>query len=118
MWPISYCLLVNTITCHPSEASANLTKDGVHERDLDAGCHEKGTCTDDLNEDDGCVIFDLFSGFGNRPGLTRTRVERSVRCRGPATRLRSQNTTAPQSSQTTVGTDSTVSPPSAVSDPS
>jgi len=52
--------------CHPGEANANFRKDGVYNRDLDAGYHPKGECLDD--EDDGCVILDLFGGFGNRPG--------------------------------------------------
>lgn len=59
--------------CHPGEANANFMKDGVYDRDLDAGYHEKGTCTDDPNEDDGCVIFDLFGGFGGVPGKVMRR---------------------------------------------
>jgi len=54
--------------CHPGEANANFMKDDVYERDLDAGYHEKGACVDDPKEDAGCVIFDLFGGFGGIPG--------------------------------------------------
>jgi hypothetical protein len=59
--------------CHPGEVNANFMKDGVYTRDLDAGYHEKGTCTDDPKEDDGCVIFDLFGGFGGVPGKVMRR---------------------------------------------
>jgi hypothetical protein len=38
----------------------------TYERDLDSGYHEKGDCCDDY--DDGCVIYDLFGGFGSQPG--------------------------------------------------
>jgi len=58
--------------CHPGEPNANFRKDGVYNRDLDAGYHEKGACLDD-DDDDGCVIFDLFGGFGNRPGKVMRR---------------------------------------------
>jgi hypothetical protein len=53
--------------CHPGEANANFRKDGVYSRDLEAGYHERGACLDD-EDGDGCVILDLFGGFGNRPG--------------------------------------------------
>jgi hypothetical protein len=59
--------------CHPGEANANFRKDGVYDRDLDAGYHEKGACTDDPQNDDGCVIFDLFGGFGGVPGKVMRR---------------------------------------------
>jgi hypothetical protein len=58
--------------CHPGEPNANFRKDGVYNRDLDAGYHEKGACLDD-DDDDGCVILDLFGGFGNRPGKVMRR---------------------------------------------
>ena len=58
--------------CHPGESNANFRKDGVYNRDLDAGYHEKGACLDD-DDDDGCVILDLFGGFGNRPGKVMRR---------------------------------------------
>ena len=51
--------------CHPSESTATFRKDDVYSRDFDDGYHEKGACLDD---DVGCVIFDLFGGFENRPG--------------------------------------------------
>lgn len=54
--------------CHPGEANANFMKDDVYQRDIDDGYHEKGACTDDPHEDDGCVIFDLYGGFGGIPG--------------------------------------------------
>jgi len=58
--------------CHPGETNANFRKDGVYNRDLNAGYHPKGEC---LEEDDanGCVILDLFGGFGNRPGKVMRR---------------------------------------------
>jgi len=43
-------------------------KADIYERDLDDGYHEKGTCMHDPKDDDGCIIFDLFSGFGGVPG--------------------------------------------------
>ena len=58
--------------CHPGEPNANFRKDGVYNRDLDAGYHEKGACLDD-DDDNGCVILDLFGGFGNRPGKVMRR---------------------------------------------
>jgi len=54
--------------CHPGEANANFMKDDVYERDLDAGYHEKGACVDDPHSDLGCLVFDLFGGFGGIPG--------------------------------------------------
>jgi len=54
--------------CHPGEANANFMKDDVYDRDLDNGYHEKGGCVDDPKEDNGCVVFDLFGGFGGVPG--------------------------------------------------
>jgi hypothetical protein len=58
--------------CHPGEANANFRKDGVYNRDLDAGYHEKGVCLED-NDGDGCMILDLFGGFENRPGKVMRR---------------------------------------------
>ena len=52
--------------CHPGEANANFKRDGVYERDLDAGYHEKGACLE--NFENGCLVFDLFGGFEDRPG--------------------------------------------------
>jgi len=54
--------------CHPGEANANFRKEDVYDRDLDDGYHEKGACVDDPADDDGCVVFDLFGGFGGIPG--------------------------------------------------
>jgi hypothetical protein len=54
--------------CHPGEANANFMKDEVYNRDLDSGYHEKGGCVDDPKTDEGCVVFDLFGGFGGIPG--------------------------------------------------
>lgn len=54
--------------CHPGESNANFMKEDVYERDLSNGYHEKGGCVDDPKEDDGCVVFDLFGGFGGIPG--------------------------------------------------
>jgi hypothetical protein len=59
--------------CHPGEANANFMKDDVYDRDLDAGYHEKGACTDDPKEDDGYIVFDLFGGFGGVPGKVMRR---------------------------------------------
>jgi hypothetical protein len=58
--------------CHPGEANANFRKDGVYSRDLDAGYHPKGDCLED-DDSEGCVIHDLFGGFGNRPGKVMRR---------------------------------------------
>ncbi len=52
--------------CHPGESNANFRKDDVYSRDIEAGYHPKGDCVEDGNE--GCVIHDLFGGFGNQPG--------------------------------------------------
>ena len=51
--------------CHPGEANADYMLEDVYERDLDAGYHEKGSCVDD---DAGCVLYDLFGGFNDRAG--------------------------------------------------
>lgn len=58
--------------CHPGEANANFRKEGVYTRDLNAGYHPKGDCLD-TEDGDGCVILDLFGGFGNRPGKVMRR---------------------------------------------
>jgi hypothetical protein len=59
--------------CHPGESNANFKKKDVYDRDLNAGYHEKGTCADHHNTDHGCVIFDLFGGFGGVPGKVMRR---------------------------------------------
>jgi len=51
--------------CHPGNADADYMLSDVYERDLSDGYHEKGSCVDD---DAGCVIHDLFGGFGDRAG--------------------------------------------------
>ncbi len=58
--------------CHPGESNANFRKEGVYIRDLDAGYHPKGDCLED-DQTDGCVIHDLFGGFGNQPGKVMRR---------------------------------------------
>ncbi|AFO56539.1 MULTISPECIES: hypothetical protein [unclassified Natrinema] len=58
--------------CHPGESNANFRKDDVYSRDLDAGYHPKGDCLEDKGGD-GCVILDLFGGFGNCPGKVMRR---------------------------------------------
>ena len=58
--------IAGATACHPGEADGDYMRADVYDRDLDNGYHEKGTCTDAL--DAGCVIYDLFGGFGDRPG--------------------------------------------------
>jgi hypothetical protein len=41
--------------------------DDVYQRDLDSGYHEKGACVKG-DDDPGCLIYDLFGGFGSRAG--------------------------------------------------
>jgi hypothetical protein len=52
--------------CHPGESNANFRLEDVYDRDLDSGYHEKDSCTGDV--DAGCVVYDLFGGFGGSPG--------------------------------------------------
>jgi hypothetical protein len=52
--------------CHLGEASADYRRAEMYERDLEAGYHEKGTCTD--SHEPGCVVYDLFGGFDGQPG--------------------------------------------------
>ncbi|ELY39832.1 hypothetical protein [Natronorubrum tibetense] len=52
--------------CHPGNADGDYMLADVYERDLDNGYHEKGSCVED--DDAGCVIHDLFGGFGDRAG--------------------------------------------------
>ena len=56
--------------CHPGNANADYMLKDVYERDLDSGYHEKGSCVESDNDDThaGCVIHDLFGGFGDRAG--------------------------------------------------
>lgn len=58
-----------TTACHPGNADADYMLDDVYDRDLKNGYHEKGSCVGDNGDDDaGCVIHDLFGGFGDRAG--------------------------------------------------
>jgi hypothetical protein len=56
--------------CHPGEPDADYMLEDVYDRDLDNGYHEKGDCVDGDDEDGdaGCVVYDLFGGFGDRAG--------------------------------------------------
>jgi len=58
--------IAGATACHPGEPDGNYRRGDVYERDLDSGYHEKGSCTEEY--DDGCVVYDLFGGFGDRPG--------------------------------------------------
>jgi hypothetical protein len=64
--------LQGATACHPGEPNADYMRAETYERDLESGYHEKGTCLDE--HDDGCVVYDLFGGFGAQPGelLRRT----------------------------------------------
>jgi hypothetical protein len=53
--------------CHPGESNADYMLQDVYDRDLDAGYHEKSSCVDG-DADAGCVVHDLFGGFGDRAG--------------------------------------------------
>jgi hypothetical protein len=55
-----------TTACHPGEQDAGFARENVYERDLDSGYHEKGSCAEDY--ECGCVVYELFGGFGDRPG--------------------------------------------------
>ena len=61
--------VAGSTACHPGESTADYRRAEVYERDLDAGYHEKGSCvgTDEHGEA-GCVVYELFGGFGDRPG--------------------------------------------------
>jgi len=60
---------LGTTACHPGEADGDYMLEDVYERDLDAGYHEKGACVDaETHGEHGCLIYDLFGGFGNRAG--------------------------------------------------
>nr|WP_243838093.1 hypothetical protein [Halobacterium sp. R2-5] len=54
--------------CHPGEANAEFMLEDVYERDLNARYHEKGACVDAGDDDQGCMVYDLFGGFGDRAG--------------------------------------------------
>jgi len=53
---------------HPGNPDADYMRADVYDRDLNSGYHEKGTCIEDGDDDAGCVIYDLFGGFGERAG--------------------------------------------------
>ena len=54
--------------CHPGESDADYMLQDVYDRDLDSGYHEKGSCVEAGDDDTGCVVYDLFGGFGGRAG--------------------------------------------------
>jgi hypothetical protein len=54
--------------CHPGESNADYKLRDVYDRDLNNGYHEKGSCVEDGDDDTGCVLYDLFGGFGDRAG--------------------------------------------------
>ena len=64
--------------CHPGESNANFKSGDVYDRDLENGYHPKGSCIDgsnspsdapsDHDSESGCLIFDLYGGFGGIPG--------------------------------------------------
>jgi hypothetical protein len=55
--------------CHPGEADGDYMLDDVYNRDLDSGYHEKGSCVDtDPHGEHGCLVYELFGGFGDRAG--------------------------------------------------
>jgi hypothetical protein len=60
--------IAGVTACHPGEPDAGFKRASVYERDLDAGYHEKGACVEAGDDDTGCVVFELFGGFGSRPG--------------------------------------------------
>ncbi|QSG07568.1 hypothetical protein [Halapricum desulfuricans] len=68
--------LAGASACHPGEPNADYMRAETYERDLENGYHEKGTCIDAHDPDHahdhenltGCVIYDLFGGFGADPG--------------------------------------------------
>ena len=60
---------MRTTACHPGEADGDYMLEDVYNRDLEAGYHEKGSCVDaDPHGEHGCLVYDLFGGFGNRAG--------------------------------------------------
>lgn len=54
--------------CHPGEPSADYARADVYDRDLSQGYHEKGACVEAGSDETGCVIYELFGGFGDKPG--------------------------------------------------
>ncbi|WIV67361.1 hypothetical protein QQ977_01135 [Natrialbaceae archaeon AArc-T1-2] len=60
--------IAGTTACHPGESSADYMRADVYDRDLNQGYHEKGTCVEACSDEQGCVVYELFGGFGDRPG--------------------------------------------------
>jgi len=61
--------IAGATVCHPGEANANYMREDVYERDLEAGYHEKGSCVDsEIHGEHGCLVYDLFGGFGDHAG--------------------------------------------------
>ncbi|RLM62420.1 hypothetical protein, partial [Halorubrum sp. Atlit-26R] len=54
--------------CHPGEPNADYMRADVYDRDLSQGYHEKGACVEAGDSDVGCVVYELFGGFGDKPG--------------------------------------------------
>ena len=54
--------------CHPGEPNADYMRADVYDRDLSQGYHEKGACVEAGESDTGCVVYELFGGFGDKPG--------------------------------------------------
>jgi hypothetical protein len=54
--------------CHPGEPDADYVRADVYDRDLSQGYHEKGECVDAGRDEQGCVVYELFGGFGDKPG--------------------------------------------------
>jgi len=60
---------MGTTACHPGEADGDYMLEDVYNRDLEAGYHEKGSCVGtEPHGEHGCLVYDLFGGFGNRAG--------------------------------------------------
>ena len=60
--------IAGSTACHPGESSADYMRADVYDRDLSQGYHEKGACVEAGDDDQGCVVYELFGGFGDRPG--------------------------------------------------
>ena len=54
--------------CHPGESSADYMRADVYDRDLSQGYHEKGACVEAGSGESGCALYELFGGFGDKPG--------------------------------------------------
>jgi hypothetical protein len=60
--------VAGSTACHPGESNAGYMRDDVYERDLEHGYHEKGSCVEAGDDETGCVVYELFGGFGDKPG--------------------------------------------------